>query len=156
MDESRPGTEVPWAVVDDSGRQGHAPPHAPSPRVLRRSKDDRVAFGVAGGIGRYFDIDPVIVRVAFVLLTIFGGSGLLLYVIGVVAIPEERPADQVGPAGTRRGGSNQDVAVVIGAGLVVLGSLSLAGQILPAVSDFVGPVLLLTAGVLVIMLGGRR
>jgi len=46
---------------------------------LRRSTTDKKVAGVAGGIGRHLDIDPVIVRVAFVVLTFFGGSGLLVY-----------------------------------------------------------------------------
>ena len=49
---------------------------------LRRSRTDRKIAGVAGGLGRHFDIDPTIVRVAFVVLAFFGGAGLLLYGVG--------------------------------------------------------------------------
>jgi phage shock protein PspC (stress-responsive transcriptional regulator) len=55
---------------------------------LRRSFDRKIA-GVAGGLGRYFDIDPLIFRVVFVTLAIFGGSGLLLYAIGWLLVPED-------------------------------------------------------------------
>ena len=40
--------------------------------------------GVAAGIGRYFDVDPVIVRIAFIVLSVFGGSGVLLYMSGSI------------------------------------------------------------------------
>ncbi|HEY5186018.1 MAG TPA: PspC domain-containing protein [Actinomycetes bacterium] len=58
-------------------------------RPLGRSRTDRKVAGVAGGLGAYLDIDPVILRVLFVVLAIFGGSGLLLYLVGWLLIPEE-------------------------------------------------------------------
>ncbi|MFA6423346.1 MAG: PspC domain-containing protein [Patescibacteria group bacterium] len=60
-----------------------------SSRKLYRSKTDRVLFGVCGGIGEYLDIDPVIIRLIFVILTIWGGVGILLYIIAIFVIPEE-------------------------------------------------------------------
>jgi phage shock protein PspC (stress-responsive transcriptional regulator) len=56
---------------------------------LRRPTDDRMIAGVCSGLARHFDIDPVIVRVAMVVLAFFGGAGLLLYVAGWVLVPEE-------------------------------------------------------------------
>ena len=58
-------------------------------KKLYRSVDDRVILGVAGGLGEYFEIDPIIVRLIFVLLTIWGGAGLLFYIIGAIVIPEK-------------------------------------------------------------------
>jgi phage shock protein C len=58
-------------------------------RLIRRSHDDRIISGVCGGLGRYANIDPVIVRILFVALTIFGGSGVLLYLAAWVAVPVE-------------------------------------------------------------------
>ena len=46
--------------------------------------------GVAGGLGRYFDVDPLLFRIGFVVLTFAGGFGLLAYLIGLVAIPDRR------------------------------------------------------------------
>ncbi len=57
------------------------------PRRLVRTSDGKIG-GVAAGIGHYLDIDPTIVRLAFVALTFAGGLGLLLYVIGWVVIPK--------------------------------------------------------------------
>jgi phage shock protein PspC (stress-responsive transcriptional regulator) len=56
---------------------------------IRRSRSDRKVAGVAGGLGRHLDIDPVILRVAFVVLTFFGGVGLLLYVALWLLLPED-------------------------------------------------------------------
>lgn len=56
---------------------------------LRRSRSDRVIAGVAGGLGQYFGIDPVIVRIAFIVLTLFSGAGFLLYLLGWVVIAKE-------------------------------------------------------------------
>ena len=45
--------------------------------------------GVCGGIGNYFNIDPTLIRLVWVLASIFGGSGLLAYIIASIIIPEE-------------------------------------------------------------------
>lgn len=47
---------------------------------LHRSATNYVIAGVAGGLGEYFNIDPLVIRILFILLTIFGGSGILLYI----------------------------------------------------------------------------
>src|SRR5205809_547878 len=54
---------------------------------LHRSKANRIIAGVAGGIGEYFNIDPTIVRIIFILLTVFGGSGLLIYLLLWLIMP---------------------------------------------------------------------
>jgi phage shock protein C len=114
-----------------------------------------VVFGVAGGLGRYLGVDPVLVRIGFVLLTVFGGSGVLLYLIGLIAIPEEAEGEEAyaAPAG---GWAGSNVAVILGAVLVLVGSLTLVGRLLPGLDHLVGPALLIAAGALVIGLGGRR
>jgi phage shock protein PspC (stress-responsive transcriptional regulator) len=56
---------------------------------LYRSRTDKVFGGVAGGIARSLNADPAIVRVIFAILIIFGGGGILLYLILWIAIPEE-------------------------------------------------------------------
>jgi phage shock protein PspC (stress-responsive transcriptional regulator) len=65
-----------------------APPPSPA-RPLLRSHDDRVLAGVAGGLGRWLDVDPVIFRVTFGVLTLFGGVGIVGYLIGYLVIPDE-------------------------------------------------------------------
>lgn len=60
-----------------------------SDKQLMRSQDRMVA-GVAGGLAEYFDIDPTLVRVLFVLLTLFsgGGLGIITYIVLWVIMPE--------------------------------------------------------------------
>lgn len=67
-------------------------PPPPSERRLLRSRSDRVLSGVCGGVARYFGIDAVIVRIAAIGLTLFGGAGLLLYIAAWLLVPEEDPA----------------------------------------------------------------
>ena len=57
--------------------------------ALRRPVQDSVVAGVAAGLARYLGVDVMIVRLAFVLLTIFGGAGIPLYLAGLLLIPGE-------------------------------------------------------------------
>ena len=61
-------------------------------RQLTRSQSNRRIAGVCGGIAEYFDIDPTLVRIAFVVAALLGGPGLLLYVVLWIVLPK-------GPAG---------------------------------------------------------
>ena len=56
---------------------------------LFRSRNERVIWGVCGGLAQYFDIDPVIVRILMVLLAFADGIGILAYIIMAIAIPNE-------------------------------------------------------------------
>ena len=56
---------------------------------LSRTREGRVVAGVCGGIAAYFGIDPTLVRLAFAVFTIFGGAGILIYLIAWIVIPEE-------------------------------------------------------------------
>ena len=56
-------------------------------KKLRRSTSDKVLAGVCAGIGAYLDVDPVVVRIALVLFTLFGGAGLVLYLVFWVFMP---------------------------------------------------------------------
>lgn len=56
---------------------------------IRRSISDRVIGGVCGGLAVYLKLDPVLIRIIFVLLTVFGGGGLLAYIILWIVLPEE-------------------------------------------------------------------
>lgn len=56
---------------------------------LYRSRKNRVIAGICGGIGEYLNIDPVLVRVIAVIITIFGGSGFIAYIVGLILIPLE-------------------------------------------------------------------
>jgi phage shock protein C len=56
---------------------------------LRRSRSDRIIGGVCTGLAKYFDVDPVIVRLLFVVMALAQGAGVLLYLVLLVVIPEE-------------------------------------------------------------------
>lgn len=55
---------------------------------IYRSEEDRIFAGVCGGFGEYFDIDPVIVRLLWILFIMVGGSGIVLYIIAWLIIPK--------------------------------------------------------------------
>ena len=57
-------------------------------KSLTRSKINKVFAGVCGGLGEYFDIDPVIVRLIFVAITLLGGAGVLAYIVMWIIVPE--------------------------------------------------------------------
>ena len=75
-DPGRPGPRVTGDEVRDLGR-------------LRRSRTDRKVAGVAGGLARHLDVDPLVLRVAFVVLVFFGGAGLILYGACWLLVPED-------------------------------------------------------------------
>ena len=56
---------------------------------LSRTREGRVVAGVCAGIAAYFGVDPTLVRLAFAVFTIFGGAGILIYLIAWIVIPEE-------------------------------------------------------------------
>ena len=64
-------------------------PAAPERLLLRRPYEDRMLGGVASGLARYFGVDTMIVRIAFVVLTLFGGTGIAIDLAGLLLIPDE-------------------------------------------------------------------
>ena len=57
------------------------------PKRLYRSTNNKVLAGVCGGIGEYFNVDPVIIRILMVILTCFFCSGILIYIAAIFIIP---------------------------------------------------------------------
>ena len=105
------------------------PQEEPAPRRLTRSTSDRVLGGVAGGLGRYFGVDPILFRLAFVVLVFAGGIGLIAY-LGLLAFV---PADDSGAPGGGRRDANTIGAVL----LVILAVIVISPPVF-----FLGPVLL--------------
>jgi phage shock protein C len=61
-----------------------------TPKTLTRSTSDRWFAGVAGGVARYFNLDPVLTRVGFVATTLLtGGAGIVLYLAMLVIMPAD-------------------------------------------------------------------
>jgi phage shock protein C len=119
---------------------------------LRRSTSDKVIAGVAGGLGRYLGVDPIIVRIALVVFALSGGAGVLLYIIAWIAIPEERPGEL--PAVAARTDRNNGI-IILGAILLIAGGLLFAERLMPSFSAYVGPVVLIGLGA-ALVLGARR
>jgi len=84
---------------------------------LQLSSTDRYIGGVAGGLGRHFGIDPIVVRVIFVALCVFGGLGILLY----GALWAFVPSDRTGRAIIELNGPTRRTVLLIFGGIVALG-----------------------------------
>ena len=56
---------------------------------LYRSRDERMIWGVCGGIAQYFDVDPTLIRIIAVLTLFFACTGILIYIILTIVIPLE-------------------------------------------------------------------
>jgi phage shock protein PspC (stress-responsive transcriptional regulator) len=57
---------------------------------LYRSKKNKIIAGICGGIGEYFKVDPTLIRLLWVLISVMGmGSGVVAYIIAWIIIPEE-------------------------------------------------------------------
>ena len=63
---------------------------ASGPRRLYRSGRDKILGGVCGGIGEYLGVDPVIIRLLWIVATFAWGTGVLAYIIAWIIIPEEK------------------------------------------------------------------
>ena len=61
-------------------------------RKLYRSRNRRMVAGVCGGLADYFDIDPTVIRVVFLILAVFGGTGLVVYLVMWIVVPDASKA----------------------------------------------------------------
>ena len=90
---------------------------------VHRSSTECVIAGVCGGLAEYFEVDPSLVRVAFVVATLWSGLGLLLYVILAIVLPVDPDAALVTVPRPER---SRNLAAVV---LILLGALLLAGNV---------------------------
>jgi phage shock protein PspC (stress-responsive transcriptional regulator) len=74
-------------TTDDTTQQ--LPPESPQPRRLLRARSGRVIGGVCAGLGRYFNVDPIIFRIGAIVLAFVGGAGLLAYLAALLLIPSD-------------------------------------------------------------------
>jgi len=150
-------------------------------KKLHRSKTDQIIAGVCGGIAETYDIDPTLVRIIFVVLTLWGGLGIILYIIGMVLMPypgEEGKitTDEVSKniesaasdiknnlkgmkerssnMKTRRGiGGNEIVGLII----IILGAIFLLHNFFPSINtNIFWPIVLILIGVLIISSGRKE
>jgi phage shock protein PspC (stress-responsive transcriptional regulator) len=113
-----PGSEPPREGPPTGPTQPMAT--GPQPRRLTRSSSDKVLGGVSGGLGRYFDIDPIIFRIGFVVLALAGGAGVLGYIAAWVLVPAD-PLPGQEPADRSRAATIAGAIVLAVAALVLIG-----------------------------------
>jgi phage shock protein C len=132
-----------------------------SSQKLYRSQANKVFAGVCGGLAEYFDVDPVVIRIIFVLMVLFGGSGVLLYIVAIFIVPK-RPyqsqnvaPDQTVPIAQTK---NDNVRNWFGGALVLFGLIILLANLeifhffnfLEDAFEYVFPVLLIILGMAII------
>jgi phage shock protein C len=142
-------------------------------RLIRRSRSDRVLGGVCAGLARYFNTDPLLIRLVFIVITLAQGAGIVIYLVLWIVMPEEGLEAPAAPGDvfkTGIQGVQQDVqrvatqfradephahrqGAVLGALLVATGAYLLAIN-LGAFGwwdwKFGGPVLLMVAGLVLL------
>ncbi|HOM01797.1 MAG TPA: PspC domain-containing protein [Acetivibrio sp.] len=152
---------------------------------LVRSKHNKVISGVCGGIGEYFNVDPTIIRLGFVIATVLsGGAGLFAYIVAFFIMPEADGNNAGNFTDYTQSVFNDDYdpdkdfssvlgddeeymrkdyrgnKAFVGICLIVLGVVFLAKEYLKKYIhiDFkiLGPLLLIGIGALIVFKGGRR
>lgn len=109
--------------------------------------------GVCGGLGRYLGVDPILLRVAFVVLAIGGGAGFLIYAVAWLVIPKDAPGEQMEAAPRSSAAAGR---VLVGTALVALGAILLIDRYVSWFDKVIGPVTLIGVGVTVLVWGTRR
>jgi phage shock protein C len=109
--------------------------------------------GVCGGIARYLDVDPVLLRIAAVALALSGGVGVLAYLLAWVVIPDAEGPEPERPAAPAGRGT---VAIAVGAAIVGLGGLLILREWLPGLgAGIFWPLVVIAAGGLVLVSARR-
>ena len=126
------------------------PPPEPrkSPRRFLRSRDDRIIAGVCGGLGSYFNIDPVIIRIAFAVSVLFGGLGILAY----LAVAIFAPADD-GTGGPGEGGRGREIAQLLGIAVIAVIAVSGFGVLVAGAAFVTGLGYGLPVAVVIVVIG---
>jgi phage shock protein PspC (stress-responsive transcriptional regulator) len=126
---------------------------------LYRSKSDRMIGGVCAGLGAHFNVDPTLVRVAFVIMTFAHGSGLLAYLVLWILVPERpwtaqfqqqhvtaQEAVPVEPEQMRR--TKISAASIFGGILIAVGAAALIDELVPWIDvDLFWPLVLVAIGI---------
>ena len=135
---------------------------------LYKSRKNKVIAGVCGGIGEYFDVDPVLVRLIAVVFLFTGGAALLAYFLGMVIMPKQplEGSDETSQPSAQAESQGHAASLVIGIILIVCGAHFLLRNI-PFFHSyywwfwdmgwhFFWPSVLIAVGLLVILGGARR
>ncbi|MBI2428414.1 MAG: PspC domain-containing protein [Ignavibacteriales bacterium] len=128
---------------------------------LYRSRTNKVFAGVCGGLAEYFDVDPVIIRILFVLMVLFGGSGILLYIAAIIIVPQKPySAADFTPQGTQAQATATPsnarnilgYILIIGGGLLLLANLEVFHffDFIGNAIEYIFPILLIILGMAII------
>jgi phage shock protein C len=130
---------------------------------LFRSQTNKVFAGVCGGLAEYFDVDPVVIRILFVLMVLFGGTGIILYIAAFFIVPKKpfifgEPTPGTAPVSVPLNPSNANVRNWFGVALVSIGAILLLANLdifhffnfVEGAFEFIFPVLLIIGGMAVI------
>lgn len=129
-------------------------------RLLRRRSDDRVIGGVASGLGDFLNVDPLLIRIGFVGLMVFGGLGLILYVGAWLLLPDETREDSIaeqllGRVGLTPSRIGSALLLLIG-GLLLVGALSSGGSLSGFAPTVAAAFVVIVAGVALLRQGERH
>jgi phage shock protein PspC (stress-responsive transcriptional regulator)/predicted membrane protein len=141
MSETPPHSPDPQDPHDAPTTAGPQAPRteADPPRRLLRSRDDRVLGGVCGGLARYFNVDPLIFRIAAVGLIFVGGFAVVAYIAALLLVPEDDGSGRPVPGKPGRVSTIVGAVVIVLAGVALLdgqfgfGSSWIFGALLPTV-----------------------
>ncbi len=108
-------------------------------KKLYKSSNDRVLAGVCGGIGEYFAVDSVIIRLLWVVFTFMGGAGLIAYIVAAIIIPESsfgRPIEDSctrydNYSGPEPRNNSRNGSLVLGIILILFGGFVLLKDYIP-------------------------
>lgn len=125
------------------------------PRRLYKSRRIRMIDGVCGGISEYFGVDVTIIRLLFILLALMGGSGLLVYIAGMIIMPSNPDFSPLPDPNAKKGADRRFwgiVLILIGATVLFVNLGWLTGFEWWSISGSVFlPILMIAAGVFVMM-----
>ncbi len=141
---------------------------------LYRSRRNRVVSGVCAGLGKYLNIDPIIIRIVFIIFTLIHGIGILIYIIMWIITPEEPISNLYSgmdvdfesdektsgfnfDATTSVPKNNSNARTVVGIILIILGVLFLADRYLPYFDfELLLPITLIIIGILLLINSTRK
>lgn len=141
-------------------------------KTLYRSSDDRYIAGVCGGLGEFFDVDPLVFRLIFLLLLFFGGGGLILYIILWILMPEKaekraknlnenikqganKMAEEIKEKSSKEGNGR----VLIGVIILVVGLIFLGREFFPFLNigmDKLWPLIVVAIGVSILLKANNK
>lgn len=123
---------------------------------LYRSRKDKIIAGVCGGLGKYFEIDSIIPRIIFIVLTIAGnGAGIIIYLLMYLMVPVETNGPEVINIDNNIGIKKNDARFIFGLILLLFGLIFLAKQFIPGISflfqwSFLAPIMLIMFGLILL------